>query len=333
MSRHPVATLCAAAISAFISIAAVSTAHGEVFNLSMSGAQEVPGPGDPDGIGTGTLTIDKTTNKISWSIAYQNITTPTQMHIHTGAAGVSGGVLINLGVATTGGPGTLVSSVTATAANIATILANPPGFYVNIHNTGFPSGAIRGQLIPVPAIDFPVTMIGSTEVPGPGDPDGSATGILSVNPGTNTISWNFTYENIAAPTLFHIHTGPAGVAGPVFVGLGVATSGGPGTLISSVNNLTNTVIETILADPMGHYLNLHNSDFPAGALRQQIVAPPPPACVGDLNDDGVVDGSDLGDLLAVWGTDDAAADLNEDGVVDGSDLGDLLANWGPCPAA
>ncbi|MCA9284507.1 MAG: hypothetical protein KDA22_04790, partial [Phycisphaerales bacterium] len=49
--------------------------------------------------------------------------------------------------------------------------------------------------------------------------------------------------------------------------------------------------------------------------------------VGDLNGDGVIDGADLGLLLAVWGTSNQDADLNGDGVVDGSDLGVLLGLW------
>jgi len=49
----------------------------------------------------------------------------------------------------------------------------------------------------------------------------------------------------------------------------------------------------------------------------------------DLNGDGVVDGADLGMLLASWGACDACpADLSGDGVVDGADLGVLLAAWG-----
>lgn len=51
-----------------------------------------------------------------------------------------------------------------------------------------------------------------------------------------------------------------------------------------------------------------------------------PSC--DLNGDGLVDGSDLGDLLADWGQADSPADLNADGTVDGSDLGILLGCWG-----
>lgn len=54
-----------------------------------------------------------------------------------------------------------------------------------------------------------------------------------------------------------------------------------------------------------------------------------PDCAGDFNDDGVVDGADLGTLFSAWGG-DGPADLNEDGVVDGADLGTLFSLWGPC---
>ena len=118
------------------------------YALSMTGAQEVPGPGDPDGTGSGTLTIDDSTGLISWSLTYANIDAPTAMHIHGPAApvGVSAGVFVGLGVATTGGPGTLVSSITTSLANAAAINANPANFYVNIHNASYPGGAVRGQL-------------------------------------------------------------------------------------------------------------------------------------------------------------------------------------------
>ena len=53
-----------------------------------------------------------------------------------------------------------------------------------------------------------------------------------------------------------------------------------------------------------------------------------PPLVGDLNNDGVVNGADLGDLLGAWGAcPGCPADLNGDGLVDGADLGILLANW------
>jgi len=47
----------------------------------------------------------------------------------------------------------------------------------------------------------------------------------------------------------------------------------------------------------------------------------------DLDCDGVVDGADLGLLLAAWGSADEDADLDASGVVDGADLGLLLSAW------
>ncbi|MBX3354061.1 MAG: hypothetical protein KF724_00005, partial [Phycisphaeraceae bacterium] len=57
-----------------------------------------------------------------------------------------------------------------------------------------------------------------------------------------------------------------------------------------------------------------------------------PPCLADLNDDGVVNGADLGTLLGSWGAcPGCEADLNGDGTVDGADLGTLLGAWGSCP--
>lgn len=303
-------------------------AAAEKFNMIMIGPNEVPS-GDPDGLATGVLTFDRIANTVSWSFNYSNIAAPTAMHIHTGNAGTNGGVLVNMGVGTSGGAGTLIGSTATSAANLTNMVGNPAGYYVNIHNTPFPGGAVRSQLTPAPAVDFPVTMMGDNEFPGPGDPDGMATGTITVNPGTNTISWNFTYENIGAPTGFHIHTGAAGTSGGVLVNLG--TAGSPGTLVGQVTGLSNAVMDAILAAPENHYLNIHTAEFPGGAVRQQLVPPPPPPCPADLDHDGGVSGADLGMLLAAWNTADMHADLDGDGTVGGADLGMLLAAWGPCP--
>jgi formylglycine-generating enzyme required for sulfatase activity len=58
-------------------------------------------------------------------------------------------------------------------------------------------------------------------------------------------------------------------------------------------------------------------------------------CVGDIVTDGIVNGADLGTLLAYWGLTTSvpysqASDINVDGRVDGADLGRLLSNWGVC---
>jgi len=83
---------------------------------------------------------------------------------------------------------------------------------------------------------------------------------------------------------FHIH-GPGGSAGSaagVFVGLGPATTGGPGTLVNSTTTAPANVT-AIFANPTDFYLNIHtNPGFPAGAVRGQlgtVVPEPSPAAL------------------------------------------------------
>ncbi|MBL9141146.1 MAG: hypothetical protein JNK53_04710 [Phycisphaerae bacterium] len=67
-----------------------------------------------------------------------------------------------------------------------------------------------------------------------------------------------------------------------------------------------------------------------GQVTVQCPGPACPVpCTADFNSNGVVDGADLGALLASWGT--SEHDLNGDGIVSGADLGELLSQWGACP--
>ncbi|MED5507411.1 MAG: hypothetical protein VX684_06195, partial [Planctomycetota bacterium] len=53
-----------------------------------------------------------------------------------------------------------------------------------------------------------------------------------------------------------------------------------------------------------------------------------PACPGDLDGDGIVNGLDLGTLLGFWNL--PGADLDGDGTTSGADLAILLSAWGTC---
>ena len=146
--------LLAVAAALFLA-AAPASALTITYALSASGDQET-GPGDPDGSAGGTITLNDATGEISWNFSYFNIAAPTAMHIHGpgGSAGLAAGVFEGLGVATSGGAGTLISSKTTSPANVAQIIADPTDFYVNIHNGDFGAGAVRGQLgtvVPEPA--------------------------------------------------------------------------------------------------------------------------------------------------------------------------------------
>lgn len=80
-------------------------------------------------------------------------------------------------------------------------------------------------------------------------------------------------------------------------------------------------------DPAVHDLPAWNN-IPANELLP--IGEDRPDCDADLDGDDMVNGADLGVLLARWGTDNGAADLNQDGVVNGADLGELLSAWGNC---
>jgi hypothetical protein len=128
-------------------------AASATYNVSMTGVQEVPGPGDPDGSASGTITLDDASGLVSWSFTYAGIDVPTAMHIHgpNAPAGATASPFIFLSTATTGGAGTLMGSlVHADLAQVTQILSSPDSFYVNIHNEPFLGGAVRGQ-VPEPA--------------------------------------------------------------------------------------------------------------------------------------------------------------------------------------
>jgi hypothetical protein len=69
-------------------------------------------------------------------------------------------------------------------------------------------------------------------------------------------------------------------------------------------------------------------------FRRGACEPPPLPCPGDLDQNGEVDASDLGLLIAAWNTDGSifeGSDINGDGIVSAADLGLLIGAWGPCP--
>ena len=119
--------------------------NGRHFTVPLSGAAEVPGPGDPRGGGTAALRLDVPRSQICYEIKVANIPLPASgAHIHRGLPTESGGVVVLL---TAPGPKGVSSGCTAVTHELAQeILANPAQFYVNVHTIDRPAGALRGQL-------------------------------------------------------------------------------------------------------------------------------------------------------------------------------------------
>ena len=137
------ATLALVAGLALAGCETVADAVKQGMTASMTGAQEVPGPGDTDGSGTAEITIVDATDNVCYDLNVRNIGPATAAHIHRGARGVAGPPVVTLEAPTDGGSEGCISAPGALADEIE---ANPAAFYVNVHNAEFPDGAVRGQL-------------------------------------------------------------------------------------------------------------------------------------------------------------------------------------------
>jgi hypothetical protein len=110
---------------------------------SMTGAEEVPGPGDADGTGNASVNLDTAGNQVCYELTVSNVENSNAAHIHSGAAGQAGPPVVNLDPPA---QGSSKGCAAVDAKVIADIQQNPGGFYVNVHNAEFPGGAVRGQL-------------------------------------------------------------------------------------------------------------------------------------------------------------------------------------------
>jgi hypothetical protein len=117
---------------------------GQVLFAPLSGGMEVPGPGDSDGFGFAKIIINPDAGQLCFRLSVTRINTPTAAHIHAGGMGVAGDVVVPLAPPVADG---LIDACIPVDMDIAmAILANPAGYYVNVHNESYPSGALRGQL-------------------------------------------------------------------------------------------------------------------------------------------------------------------------------------------
>ncbi len=110
------------------------------------------------------------------------------------------------------------------------------------------------------------TLTGAAEVPGPGDPDGIGSAAVTVNPGQGVLCYTLSVSGISTATGAHIHEAPRDEAGPVVVELLPPTNG----FSSDCKTVGRELAKDILKNPADYYVNVHNEDYEAGALRGQL---------------------------------------------------------------
>ncbi|MEO8368274.1 MAG: CHRD domain-containing protein [Candidatus Solibacter sp.] len=307
----------------------------------MSSDNEIPV--QATGSGMGLVVAIATLNSgggLATGVTYQTInyklfdsTNFTGMHIHQGAAGINGPVVINTGIPSTtlvdpngGVVGPYYTEIdTTNAAQVATfanLFLNPQSTYINIHTNLHPGGAIRAQLRDTDAMAFPITLDSANEV-GAVTLKGTAPSVITVRTLRNedgsvaagSVFFDVNYRLPSAATFngLHLHDGPKGVNGPVSVPMiptydgNTVTDTGFGNYYNWTPGLmTLATLNDITINPENHYANIHSTVDPAGTARAQLAAnltaTPTVGAVVAANLDTNATSVAPGGLITIYGT-------------------------------
>jgi hypothetical protein len=154
--QRPILALLAA-LALLMSISAVSVSatglQGRLFVLALTGNQEATATcapptvcGDPDAIAGMALLVLPARDTVCFITAWKRIDgTVTAAHIHLAPVGVPGPVKVPLFAGAFNGTDSTRACMPANGFAGA-IVADPAAYYVNIHSTVYPAGAVRAQL-------------------------------------------------------------------------------------------------------------------------------------------------------------------------------------------
>lgn len=234
------------------------------FTVNLSGNQEVPMV-NTDSSATATVEIDESLPAFKVTIDASMVEGASAAHVHAGTIGMNGGVAYPL---VASGEGTYSLMATdLTQGGLNDLLDGQ--WYLNVHTPANPGGEVRGQIVPNTTAVVTFSLSGLQEIPQV-TAEAMGYGYALFNTLNNGVTLSVLTSGVADATMAHIHTGFAGVNGPVLVALAqdetdinVWTSGGE----LELDNATATLLLS-----GGHYVNVHTPAHPGGALRGQITA-------------------------------------------------------------
>lgn len=149
MHKSLVALVSGLAVALAVAGIAAADDGGRPLSTTLTGAEEAPGPGDPNATGQADLTLNQGQNEVCFDISWADIDgTVFAGHIHVGPAGDPGPVVVTLFTGSFAGTDSVSGCAEGVDAElIKAIRHDPSAYYVNVHSRpNFPGGAVRGQL-------------------------------------------------------------------------------------------------------------------------------------------------------------------------------------------
>jgi CHRD domain len=236
---------------------------GVAFQVALTGEAETPA-GDPVATGTATVRLRAGEGQVCYALDAKNLPPAAASHIHRGDAGAAGPVVIPLRTPNASGASSGCAAVARTL--VGSILGDPGSFYVNVHTSEFPGGAIRGQLTGTSTASF--GWIVAIDLKGSTEPNATGSAVVRIRKDAGQVCYRLHAANVTLPTVAaHIHRGGADVSGPVVVPF---TAPGADGNSSGCTAAAPALIDEIIGNPAGFYVNVHTKEHPGGAIRAQL---------------------------------------------------------------
>jgi Cu/Zn superoxide dismutase len=238
----------------------------DFYSARLQGAQVDP-PNNSTAIGTVYAIVDKVTHRLYLTGSFTGLSAAASTSdIHDGSANTTGSPVFSV-VYSAGISGTLNTTKAVTDAQIISISSG--NYYVDIHNSTYPSGEIRGQLTMLNQLYyFGGDLTGAKQVPAAATA-ARGTVIAYYNSQSNQLVLTGDYQNLSSNiSASHIH-GPATPTTNAPVLYDVTNTGSTmGTLNASV-----TILQAQEADLLAGnmYVNVHSANFPGGEIRTQLM--------------------------------------------------------------
>jgi hypothetical protein len=227
------------------------------FDVELSGAAVVPGPGDPTAGGAITLQVS-TGGQICVTLDLGGPAGVAAAHIHEGRVGFPGPVAVDLGIS----GGATFGCVAADAAATINLIRRPEDFFVQLHSTAYPDGALRGQVAETRS--WELSLVGA-DVVGLGDADGFVTLTVDVSTTGRLCLAGYEAQRISTVTSIGLYRASASETGPRVADLTLAPDHTGCVVIEP-----STAAARVLATPTEHYVQVTTAQFPSGAVRAQL---------------------------------------------------------------